>query len=207
MGWSRRTSVGIVLINRLASGKRGFLAFVIAPVGEIGRCGDADQPGDPLRNRPRHQQHQPPAHRRAHQHHRPGDLRFDQCHYVIAPAAQRAVGKRPVARAAARIVEQQAGPPGGTRMFEHCGGLAPGHVGHIAGQEYPGRPCAIALAKGDPVSAGPDVKANFAHTRVMGNLRLRCNLQVFCFAVREHCFADGSTVSHKGRILEAIACQ
>src|SRR3546814_9663686 len=71
---------------------------------------------------------------------RPFRLRINQVETVPAPVEQRLLGEQSVRRAAARIVEQQAGPPFGRGPGEQRARLAAIHVGHIAGQEDDRRP-------------------------------------------------------------------
>jgi hypothetical protein len=71
IGRGRLGAIGVGLIEHLARRQLRALGLAIAPAGEIGRGGNADQAREPVLQMLGDQQHQPSAHRRSRQHHRP----------------------------------------------------------------------------------------------------------------------------------------
>ena len=168
MHGGRLGAVGVVEPQRFARRQPRLLIGIVAPIGEVGRRGDADQCRDPLlAQTARRQQHEPTTHRRADEHDRRFHARFDQLDRLAAPAAERAIGERARAFTAAGVIEQQASPPGALGPFEQGRRLAAGHVGHVAGQEHDRRASPAAMAKGDPAPVGKRVKAGFRHRSAM----------------------------------------
>jgi hypothetical protein len=78
-------------------------------LSEIGRPGDADQPGHAPRPRQRREQHDPAAHARSDEDLRTGRQRIDDCDCVLLPASDRALGEVAARRAMPEIVETHKG--------------------------------------------------------------------------------------------------
>ena len=122
-------------------------------LGEIGRGGDSDQPGHPVRARQRHIQHQPAAKRGPDQYLRLPGQRIQRGKAVGCPAGDVAVEKVAARQAVSAIIEPQAWPAGLPRPFLDNKRLGAVHVRAMATQEGHAGSGAGAPMVGKPLAA------------------------------------------------------
>ena len=108
-------------------------------LGEIGRGGDADQPGQPLRALQRQVQHDPAAHAGADQNLRPRGQPVQAGQGIVAPAPDGAGGEGATGLPVAQIVEAQKGLPAPPAPGVQKAGLGARHVGGVAAQPHDAR--------------------------------------------------------------------
>jgi len=104
-------------------------------LGEVGRRGDADEAGDPVRPGQGDEQHDPAAHAGADEDLRPGGEAVERGQRIVRPASDRAVAKDAARPAVAGIIEAQRRLPALAAPGLQGHALGPAHVGGEAGQE------------------------------------------------------------------------
>ena len=107
-GDRRFGAIGVGPLQLAVAHQRFFFFGRVAPVGEVGRGGDAEQPFDPIGAAHRGVQRQPAAHRRSGENQWSLGQQVDRRQHFIQPAGQRSVGELAAGRSGAGIIEAQA---------------------------------------------------------------------------------------------------